>query len=227
MKTSAEMNAFIKSYRTQSGARRARILMQFTQTLRRPLRIMDLGGTASMWQRWGLSESDEFRITLVNSDEIDKSQPRPVVPTQYMDEVQENVLNLSSRDFQPYDLIFSNSLLEHLPSRDEQAQLAAAIAGSGRPYFIQVPNKYCIIDPHFPHPFAAFFATLPRHVRARMLTLHRLGSSRRCQTYAEAMERMRYYNPLGRADMEALFPKAAIQVERMAGLPMSILAMHK
>jgi hypothetical protein len=136
-----------------------------------------------------------------------------------------DVLTLSAADFARFDVIFSNSLIEHLPGRHLQQRLARAIIDSKRPYFMQTPNKRSPVDPHFPRPYVPFFAAYPRSLQARLLSWSALGSGSAAPSYQAALERLSNYYPLTKRDIRNLFPQAQVVMERPLGVPMSIIAM--
>lgn len=205
---------------------RAQRRARFSEFLpaQRQLRIVDLGGTVPFWRGWGLTPQDQLRITLINNHHIDTTaagfgdQGSQIINRVF------DANDVTTDYLASFDLIFSNSFLEHLDSRQAQARLAAKICDSGKPFFIQVPNKNSPVDPHFPTPLAPFFAIYPRKVQAALLTRGRFGSGAKSADMNDAMERMRFYNPLGLNDMRALFPVANFAIERPLGVPMSVLA---
>lgn len=178
-----------------------------------------------MWARWGVTEADGLQVTLVNNHHIDKSHQGELMPGSFISDRKMDVMTLSGEELASFDVIFSNSMLEHLSSRVDQVRLAASITSCGRSYFVQVPNKNCIVDPHFPHPLAPFFAAWPKPLQARMLTLHRLGSGSRCANVEEALRRLNFYTPLNRQHLSRLFPGAKMVTERSFGIPLSLLVM--
>lgn len=218
-------NSLILKARSAAAGRRAKRFLEFIKKLPRPIRVIDLGGSAEMWARWGVTETDRLLITLINNHHIDKSHLGERLSGNFISERQMDVMELSKEDLASYDVVFSNSMLEHLSSVEEQTRLAASIANCGLPYFVQVPNKNCIVDPHFPHPLAPFFAAWPRSFQVRTLTLHRLGSGSRCASTEEAIRRLHYYTPLSRHRLRQIFPGATIAIERTFGLPLSLVAM--
>jgi hypothetical protein len=189
-----------------------------------PVRLIDLGGTVKFWEDWGLAKKPLLDVTLVNNHQDISRANDPIVLPNIHRRVAD-VLTLSAADLAEYDVIFSNSMIEHLPSRPAQQQLAEAIRDSGRPYFLQTPNKRSPIDPHFPSPYAPFFAAYPRPVQARLLTWSPLGSAAAAPSYQAALRRLENYHPLTPRDLRQLFPKARVVVERPMGVPMSIIAM--
>jgi hypothetical protein len=213
----------VSQIREWTRARRRTHFFRFLPP-RRPLRIIDLGGTVPFWRGWGITADDRLHVTLINNHHVDKTaagygQPGPNIENCLMDANDVTVGLLRS-----FDLVFSNSFIEHLGSRSEQATLASKICESGKPYFIQVPNKSSPLDPHFPSPFAPFFAMYPRRMQAALLARFRLGSGTKSGSVEAAMERLRFYNPLGLSDVKAMFPGAKFALERPLGVPMSVLA---
>jgi hypothetical protein len=190
---------------------------------RSPLRIIDIGGTAPFWLNWwGMTEADGVHVTLVN-DHVQDTSDSDVPDVPFLESWRTNAMHLSKAELAQFDLVFSNSCIEHLASWDDQMRLARWITESGKAYFVQVPNKYAPIDPHYPRPYVPFFACYPTPLQQRLLTISALGSSGK-HTMASAAELLKYYNPLGLRDMRRLFPDAELSVEKPFGVPMSILA---
>ncbi len=189
------------------------------------IRLIDLGGTVKFWEDWGLAKQPRLEVTIVNDHHIDKNHEHDPLSLPNIHRLQADVLSLSAADLAQYDVIFSNSLIEHLPSPEAQRQLAQAIIDSGRPYFLQTPNKTSPVDPHFPRPYVPFFAAYPRSLQARLLSWSALGSGSAAPSYQAALERLSNYHPLTTRGVRQLFPQARIVMERPMGVPMSIIAM--
>ena len=225
------MKNLIQALRRNTRSARRAAFQSFLTTLRqslpggddRILKVIDLGGTAAFWEGWwNISAKDRLDITLVNNHVIDKTQEGKGPRTGFLKDINRDATTITAEEFREFDLIFSNSFLEHLRSRSDQSILAERISASGRPYFIQVPNKNSPVDPHF--PYAPFFAIWPPDVKARMLTIADMGSGAgRVPSFEEARRRLSYYSPLGLRDMLQLFPTGSHKIERPFGVPMSIL----
>lgn len=221
----------IRSFRGKTRTMRLAIFRTFIAQLRlglpdgdnRILRVMDLGGTVAFWEDWWcITEEERLHITLINNHEIDTSQKNVISKDRFIENRCLDATILTCSEYASYDVIFSNSFFEHLASRSQQETVADNIIKSGRPYFIQVPNKYSPIDPH--HPFAPFFALYPLTIRTRLLTLSGFGCSDKADSLDSARKWQENYLPLGLRDMKRLFPEAAFKIERPLGIPMSILA---
>lgn len=188
----------------------------------RPLRIVDLGGTAAFW-RSRVRGADGIEITLVNNHHIDRTNADYDESVPWISEWRRDATELTADELATFDVVHSNSFVEHLESRHEQALLAATIEASGRPYFIQVPNKNCPVDPHFPAP-VPFAARWPKPLLARLLTRSALGSGSKEPDVASALERLRYYTPIGYGDLGRLFPGADLTREWTWGVNPSLIA---
>jgi hypothetical protein len=198
---------------------------EFMKGARGPVRLVDLGGTVRFWEDWGLAKQPLLDVTLINSHGLDISHANDPVALPNIRRQRVDVLTLSGADLAQFDVIFSNSMIEHLPGPDAQRQLAQAIIDSGRPYFLQTPNKRSPVDPHFPSPLVPFFAAYPRRLQARLLCWSPLGSPSAASSLKAALARLENYHPLSTRDIRRLFPQAHVVVERPMGVPMSIIAM--
>jgi hypothetical protein len=205
--------------------KRLKVFNAFMQGASGRMRLIDLGGTVRFWESWGLAKQPLLDVTLVNNHDRDKQYANDPVSLPNLHRLNADVLTLTAADFSKYDVIFSNSLIEHLPGRDLQRKLAQAIIDSGRPYFLQTPNKRSPLDPHFPRPYVPFFAAYPRALQARLLSWSALGSGSASPSYDAALTRLQNYFPLTARDVRQLFPRARIVMERPLGVPMSIIAM--
>lgn len=225
------MGTLITRVRKLTRARRLRTFREFlarighSPSAARELRILDIGGTVPFWEEWWqVSSADRLCVTLVNNHAVDTTLQNSAPSHAFIRQVNTDANLLRDHDFAAHDIIFSNSFFEHLESRAQQKALAGKILASGKPYFIQVPNKNSPIDPH--HPFAPFFAVYPRGLRARLLTISAFGPSRRASSLEAARLWQQHYTPLGITDMRSLFPTSHLMVEKPGGIPMSILASH-
>ena len=54
----------------------------------------------------------------------------------------------------PYDIVHSNSVIEHLYNFENQKKMASEIIRVGQKYIVQTPNKYFFLEPHY---LASFF----------------------------------------------------------------------
>ena len=113
-----------------------------------------------------------------------------------------------------FDVVFSNSLLEHLEPDDQRA-VASEIRRVGRAHFVQVPYRYFPWEPHYNFPFVQF---APRPVRRFLWRRWWLSYGRRNhQPYEEI-----YLST--RAEIQSLFPTSSIVEERAGPLVKALYA---
>ncbi|MBN8490191.1 MAG: hypothetical protein J0M00_02000 [Burkholderiales bacterium] len=213
--------------RKNAAKRRSALFMSFIGDFTRPVKIVDLGGTVAMWERWGLDQDRGLHVTLVNNYVADTNGKFVAPRVNNFLRLDADVAELGESFYRQFDLVFSNSMLEHLPTRLLQKRVASAIVGSGMPYFIQVPNKRSLIDPHFAHPLAPFFASWPRSLQKSMLLVSGLNGGKRHRSFESAGRRLEAYCPLSIDDTRQLFGDAVISLEWSYGIPMSIVARKK
>src|SRR5690242_8516724 len=122
--------------------RRFRLFEQLVADLPRPLNVIDLGGTNEYWEQRGWAGRDDVSITLVNLD----AQPQRhanILPSVG------DATDLRAHDDGAFHLAFSNSVIEHLFTFEQQARMAAEVQRVAHAYWVQTPNFWFPIEPHF------------------------------------------------------------------------------
>jgi SAM-dependent methyltransferase len=114
-----------------------------------------------------------------------------------------------------FDVVFSNSLIEHVGDRQEQWRLAEEVRRVGKRYFVQTPNRAFPIEPHYLLPFFQF---LPERLQRVVHFLLPIGWVPRGR-----YERVWMLTP---PELQQLFPDAHIVRERLLGLPKSCCAIR-
>jgi hypothetical protein len=182
-------------------------------TVERPLRLLDVGGTQRFWETMQFTEERGVSITLLNI------YPVPVTHPNFQSVIGDAraMSQFADREF---DVVFSNSVIEHVGAFDHQARMASEIQRVGRRYFVQTPNRYFPLEPHFLLPFFQF---LPVPLRAWMLSRSDVGWWKRIPDYAAAKAEIESIQLLTRRKLERLFPGATIIDERFYGLTKSFL----
>jgi len=179
------------------------------------LRILDVGGSLFFWQQCGLENLDRYHITLLNLEKID-------IPSELagFSSMIGNACSLPA-DTQEYDVVFSNSVIEHLSSRAQQ-EMAMEIQTKARRYMVQTPNFWFPFDPHSQ---IVGFQFLPHFIRAGII--YREGNLNwfpSQNTYSGCFDVSRSIKMLSRLKFGRLFPGAEMLVERLWGVPKSYIA---
>lgn len=122
-----------------------------------------------------------------------------------------------------FDVVFSNSVIEHLGTITRQQRFANEIRRVAPSCFVQTPNYGFPIEPHL---IAPFIHQLPRSWQRPLYPLTGWGLLYR-PTKAQMDAQFAELRLLKRRDMEVLFPDCRIVVERVAGLGKSLIAVRR
>jgi len=118
-----------------------------------------------------------------------------------------------------FDVVFSNSVIEHVGGIERQRQFAAECMRCGRGYFVQTPNKWFPVDTHTLMPFAHW---LPQKAFRKLIRF----SPRFVFFKTDPGDLADFSNMrlLGARDLKELFPGAEIIKERFCGMTKSLIA---
>jgi methyltransferase family protein len=123
-----------------------------------------------------------------------------------------------------FEIVFSNSVIEHVGGRESQDAFAREVRRVGRAYFVQTPNRWFPVEPHWLTPGIHF---LPKTWQVRLLRNFSVWGLIVRPTAAECARQVAEVRLLGRKEMRRLFPDAVILTERVFGLSKSLIAMKR
>jgi SAM-dependent methyltransferase len=66
-----------------------------------------------------------------------------------------------------FDIVYSNAVLEHLPSPAHVERFAAEVQRVGKGWFVTTPNLWYPIEPHYHLPFVQFLPEKPQRTVVR------------------------------------------------------------
>jgi len=169
--------------------------------------ILDLGGTEEYWKDKSLIKEENITITLLNLSAEPVTLPN-------LKSVAGDGTNLLQFADQSFDLVFSNSVIEHLYTYNNQKKMAGEIRRVGKKYFVQTPNKYFFIEPHYALPLFQF---MPSPLVYFILTKTKLSRMHRWDPqYARSyLEEIRL---LSLQEMKVLFPEGKVYLEKFLGM---------
>ena len=121
---------------------------------------------------------------------------------------------------QEFDVVFSNSVIEHVGEPNAQRQMASEMKRVGKRYFVQTPNRHFPLEPHF---FFPGFQFLPLVARIWLLQHFDLGWYKKIPNYVAARQEVETIRLLSRRDVMQLFPEGTLYNERFAGLTVSFV----
>ena len=202
--------------RLQPGLRRKR--MELFLRLFQPderTRILDVGGFAYDWDGVVPINSP---VTLLNLSH----PPAANLPARFTLETGD-ARQLPHPD-RGFDVAYSNSVIEHLRTWENQQRFAAEIRRVGRQVFVQTPNRWFFIEPHFVTIFVHF---LPWRVARKIIRFvsfrgwFRSGDNVDLRELADELRLLNY------REVRALFPDCEIHREKWFGLTKSFIAVRR
>lgn len=178
-------------------------------------RVLDVGGTPAFWTDLaGIGAYPEVHVTVLNLTAPPASAPN--VETLVGDGTA-----MPQYGDGEFSLVFSNSVLEHVGDLAAQGRMAAEVRRIGQAYFVQVPNRRFVLEPHFVFPGFQF---LPPSSQRWLLCHFALGNYQKAPSPEVAQRYLDGVRLLDTREMRSLFPDATISFETVAGLRKSIIA---
>jgi ubiquinone/menaquinone biosynthesis C-methylase UbiE len=138
--------------------------------------------------------------------------------------VEADCCDLSGFDDNSYHIAHSNSVIEHVGDWERMTQFARELARVAPKYFVQTPNYWFPIEPHFMTPF---FQWLPEPVRMWLVLNFQLGHRQRATSIDEAVRSVESVRLLNRKMVRALFENAEVLTEKYFYLAKSFIAVKK
>jgi hypothetical protein len=195
----------LKPFSDSTRLARMRRFEQFLRLRWHPgLKILDLGGQPEIWENVAMplditllnlpgvfhrATSDRHRLTFVEGDGCDVRQ-------------------FGDRHF---DIVFSNSVIEHVGDESRQEAFAREVQRLGRHWWVQTPSKFFPIEAHCGMPGWWFY---PKSCRAWFIERWR----RKLPEWTEMVEGTRV---LSYRRLQNLFPTGRFVTERILGIPKS------
>lgn len=167
--------------------------------------ILDVGGYPRFWLFF---EPVGSRIDIVNIDRIDWDPDQ--APEHNIHTFKGDGCDLPYADGS-YDIIFSNSVIEHLGTWQNQQRFAAEAVRVGGSLWIQTPAREFFFEPHYMTPFIHWF---PKKTRRRLLRNFTLWGLLIRPDDQSVEESLREHRQLRYEEMQELFPDCTIYKEK-------------
>jgi hypothetical protein len=183
--------------------------------------IIDIGGTEKYWGIIPREYLDKHNvvITIVNL-------PKKTVPKDHghFRFVTADGCDLADYDDRSFHIAHSNSVIEHVGDWKRMVSFAKELSRVAPRYFVQTPNYWFPIEPHYMMPF---FHWLPKPLRVWLVLNFQLGFFRKAATIDEAMRMIEGARLLNRKMLQELFQDSNILTERFFLLPKSFVAVKR
>ena len=201
------------------GKRFARIEAMLREILRHQasVSVLDAGGRPDYWRMLPEDLRPHVTVTCVNvGSELAQYADHP--SELRVESVVGDCCDMPQYGAGQFDLVHSNSVIEHVGSLQNMARFAGEVRRVGRAYYIQTPNFWFPVEPHYAVPFIHW---LPDQTRLWIFTRMDLGYSRKSDL-SFALSKIDHTRMLGAGLMRALFPDGRLVRERVALLTKSL-----
>lgn len=191
--------------------RRMKKFMQFIGAVPKTP-ILDVGGTIFNWTLIDY-KGDVILLNLT-------APPNPSTPENFKFVVGDGT-NLEFRD-EEFDVVFSNSVIEHVGSRENQFKFAREISRVSKKIWMQTPARSFFFEPHYLTPFVHFF---PKKMQKKLLRNFSVWGwiTRPSQEYVNDI--VDSTTLLGHDDLREMFPRCRIMRERFLFMTKSYIVM--
>jgi hypothetical protein len=180
--------------------------------------VLDLGGTTDAWRRAPVTPKC---VVVLNLTEPGTSDDASVTPVEGDACAARQVLAAAGLE-QSYDVVFSNSLLEHVGGHANRLAVAEEVRALAPYHWIQTPNRHFPVEPHWLFPGMQF---LPFRARTTVAARWPLAHTP-ARSFEDARESVSWTELISVSELRAYFPDSVIFKERMAGLTKSITAVR-
>lgn len=178
------------------------------------IKVLDIGGDFAYWKNVGWTDT-RCQFFLLNLEQS------PVPPGyDNFHAVTGNALELPYK-YGDFDIVFSNSVIEHMGSEEGQEKFAMNVKKIASCYIIQTPSLWFPLEPHARIPFFQF---IPHAIRAFLIMGFDINYFPRAKEYRKAVIVSKTTIMFTKRRFQRLFPDAKIIVETWMGLPKSYIA---
>ena len=167
-----------------------------------------MGGENAFWENrnWaGRPDVQIFSLNLVPEEQRHENI-KPIAG---------DATNLAQFGDRSFDVAFSNSVIEHLFTFEKQRRMASEIQRVGKAYWVQTPNFWFPMEPHFHVPG---WQWMPASLRVAMIRRWRCGWRGPCPDPVQARKLVEELRLLNKRELKAIFPGATLIAERLGGL---------
>ena len=181
------------------------------------IKMLDIGGRSSFWNNMQLGNyMNLLDITIVNIEENRDLNKQ-------FKYISADARKLPFAD-NSFDIVFSNSVIEHIEGGDgvtfdEQQKMADEILRVGKHCYVQTPNYWFPIEPHFLFPV---FQYLPITIKTFLLRNFNLGWYKKADNNIQATRIAKSIRLLSLKEMDSLFPNSKTYKENFFGFTKSI-----
>jgi hypothetical protein len=184
--------------------------------------ILDAGGRGTYWQLLPSEFRGRVRITILNCEQELRAFNLSEEGLR-IDNVTGDACSMPQYHDHQFDLVHSNSVIEHVGGYISMRKFADELIRVGKITYIQTPNYWFPIDPHYGLPFLHW---LPDTARVWFFSRFNIGFAFKVD-YAAALERVEYCRMISPRMFRHFFPDAQHSAERFLLLRKSLIAIQR
>lgn len=195
----------VNSFRKRRGQLLRKKIDDLSRKLGRDIEILDVGGRPEYWENIGLDNISKIILLNYDADELTREgAENSLFETRLGDG-----RDLSDYGDKSFDLVHSNSVIEHVGGWEDMAAMASEVQRVGQEGWHQTPAYEFPLEPHFRIPFIHW---LGAPTRASLLGLSSFYGKQDRAARRMHVERI---NLLSNPEMKVLFPNSRIWKERI------------
>lgn len=179
------------------------------------LKILDVGGTQLYWETFNHTSKD--LVTVMNVVPSEESRHKNITI------VQGDATNMAEFDNNEFDVVFSNSVIEHVGDFEAQKRMANEVNRVGKYFFLQTPNFWFPIEPHFRWPLFAIMPYKAKEILFRYVDTRNKRLRKEPLTKAQARHTIEGITLLKRKELSELFPACPLIKEKYLGFVKSFM----
>ena len=172
-------------------------------------RVLDLGGSPGFWD----AMNRPLDITILNLP----GTLTPAGPSIHkFAAIEGDACHVDAFAARSFEIVFSNSVIEHVGPADSQEAFAREVRRLGSSYWVQTPSIWFPIECHTGMPFWWLY---PKALQSFFLRRWK----EKLPEWTSYIEQTRV---LSKRRLQQLFPEATIEVERFLGIAKSYVASY-
>lgn len=177
------------------------------------IKILDLGGSSYFWDEMSKHFPAKYKLTIVNlnRDEIGDGDCQKIIG---------DGKTASFIKDKSFDVVVSNSVIEHLGTLAHQIEMANNIMRVADYYFIQTPAFIFPFEPHFLFPF---FHWMPKWLRIKFVRNFDMGWFNKQKSEESAACLVSSIRILKKKELKKIFSNSKIISEKFCFLTKSYL----
>lgn len=206
----------ISNPKSMAFAWRSKRFRYFEELLKRnptQNKILDVGGSSLIWEQMGFHNHQRYEITIANLS-------IPATKQSNFLYIVCDATNMSELADQSFDFVYSNSVIEHVGDRKARRAVVEEIRRVARHFYLQTPNKFFPIEPHFLFPFYQF---LPTWLQTLLIRFFNLGHMPKASSWSQATAAVASVELMTLSELRDLFPNEVIIREKVCGMTKSFI----